>query len=238
MTDGGSGPVDPESQVVRLCVAGMQAETEGRNTRAHELFQHAWDLAADDYEACIAAHYLARHQNSPEATLRWNQECLDRADLVGDERVAGFYASLYVNMAQACRLLGRPAAAHAYFVRAAGRVAEAPGGLYGDWNRFAIVEGLRDTASAVAGPAAGGGSSRLLLDEAVDGRLRELLSRWCARCDLLALALVLPACLGHLGTDEDRARLRTALHMVHAARRLPEDEQAELGVVIGSAALR
>lgn len=230
--------MDPESHVVRLCVEGMQAETEGRNTRAHELFQQAWDLAADDYEACIAAHYLARHQNSPEETLRWNQECLDRADRVGDERVAGFYASLYVNMAHACRLLGRPAAAHVYFVRAAGRVAEAPAGQYGDWNRFAIVEGLRDTASAVAGPAPGGDASRLLLDEAVDGRLRELLSRWCARGDLLALALALPACLGHLGTDEDRARLRTALHMVHAARRLPEDEQAELGAVIGSAALR
>ncbi|MEV5485294.1 MULTISPECIES: hypothetical protein [Streptomyces] len=123
-------------------------------------------------------------------------------------------------------------------MRAAERVAEAPGGQYGDWNRFAIVEGLRDTAYAVPGPAPGGDASRLLLDEAVDGRLRDLVSRWCARGDLLALALALPACLGHLGTDEDRARLRTALHMVHAARRLPEDEQAELGTVIGSAALR
>ncbi|QTZ93034.1 hypothetical protein [Streptomyces auratus] len=98
------------------------------------------------------------------------------------------------------------------------------------------MEGLRDTAYAVPGPAPGGDASRLLLDEAVDGRLRDLVSRWCARGDLLALAL--PAWLGHLGTDEDRARLRTALHMVHAARRLPEDEQAELGTVIGSAALR
>ncbi|MFI0785470.1 hypothetical protein ACH4Q6_07735 [Streptomyces lydicus] len=87
-------PVDPELPVVRLCVEGMQAEAEGRAEAALELFQRAWDTATDDYEACIAAHYLARHQKSPEDTLRWNQECLDRADRVGDERVRGFYPSL------------------------------------------------------------------------------------------------------------------------------------------------
>ncbi|UKY51474.1 hypothetical protein [Streptomyces inhibens] len=262
MADEGSGTVDPERPVVRLCVEGMQAEAEGRAEVARGLFQRAWDIAADDYEACIAAHYLARHQNSPEETLRWNQECLDRADRVGDERVRGFYPSLYVNMGQAYRKLGQPAPARTYFVRAAERVTDAPDGQYGDWNRFAIAEGLRETeglrgterlrgaeslhgtASAVAGDVseeegtAGVAPSRRALDEAVDGRVRELLSRWCARADLKALGLTLPAYLGYLGTDEDRMRLRTALHSVHAARWLPEDEQTELGAVIGAAALR
>ncbi|MFI0712643.1 hypothetical protein ACH4SK_18760 [Streptomyces inhibens] len=261
--------MDPELPVVRLCVEGMQAEAEGRAEVARGLFQRAWDIAADDYEACIAAHYLARHQNSPEETLRWNQECLDRADRVGGERVRGFYPSLYVNMGQAYRKLGQPALAHTYFVRAAERVTDAPDGQYGDWNRFAIAEGLRETeglrgterlrdteglhgtASAVAGDvseeagdvsqeggAAGVDAARRALDEAVDGRVRELLSRWCARADLKALGLTLPPYLGYLGTDEDRMRLRTALHSVHAARWLPEDEQTELGAVIGAAALR
>ncbi|MGP8300478.1 hypothetical protein ACTPOK_21640 [Streptomyces inhibens] len=248
--------MDPELPVVRLCVEGMQAEAEGRAEEARGRFQRAWDIASDDYEACIAAHYLARHQNSPEETLRWNQECLDRADRVGDERVRGFYPSLYVNMGQAYRKLGQPALAHTYFVRAAERVTDAPEGQYGDWNRFAIAEGLRGTerlrgteglrgtASAVAGDvsedgsAAGVDPSRQALDEAVGERVRELLSRWCARADLKALGLTLPAYLGYLGTDEDRMRLRTALHSVHAARWLPEDEQTELGAVIGAAALR
>ncbi|AWN28358.1 hypothetical protein [Streptomyces sp. NEAU-S7GS2] len=249
--------MDPELPVVRLCVAGMQAEAEGRAGAARALFQQAWDSAADDYEACIAAHYLARHQNSPEETLRWNQECLDRADRVGDERVAGFYPSLHLNMGHACRQLGRQALAHTHFVRAAERVEQAPEGQYGDWNRIAIAAGLRDTAgahedsahedsahedsaregSAGEGEAGAGGVPRSL-DEAVDGRVRELVSRWCARGELMALGLVLPAYLGYLGTAADRVRLRSALHMVHAARRLPADEQAELGAVIGSAALR
>ncbi|MFF3542613.1 hypothetical protein ACFYXD_12250 [Streptomyces platensis] len=233
--------MDPELPVVRLCVAGMQAEAEGRADAARALFQQAWDSAADDYEACIAAHYLARHQNSPVETLRWNQECLDRADRVADERVAGFYPSLYLNMGHACRQLGRPALARTYFERAAERVAQAPDGQYGDWNRFAIAAGLRETAGALDGSAADAagaeGVSRSL-DGAVDGQVRELLSRWCARGDLMALGLALPAYLGYLGTAADRVRLRSALHMLHAARRLPADEQTELGAVIGSAALR
>ncbi|MCR8572815.1 hypothetical protein [Streptomyces sp. Isolate_219] len=239
--------MDPELPVVRLCVAGMQAEAEGRAGAARALFQQAWDSAADDYEACIAAHYLARHQNSPEETLRWNQECLDRADRVGDERVAGFYPSLHLNMGHACRQLGRPALAHTHFVRAAERVEQAVEGQYGDWNRFAIAAGLRDTAGAYEDfpredsegeGGAGAEGVPLILDEAVDGRVRELVSRWCARGELMALGLALPAYLGYLGKAADRVRLRSALHMVHAARRLPADEQAELGAVIGSAALR
>ncbi|MER0481295.1 hypothetical protein ABR737_23650 [Streptomyces sp. Edi2] len=240
----GSGTVDPELPVVRLCVEGMRAEAEGRSAHALDLFQQAWDLAADDYEACIAAHYLARHQNSPEKTLRWNQECLDRAGRVGDERVDGFYPSLYVNMGHACRRLGRTALAHTYFARAAERVGDAPEGQYGDWNRFAIAEGLRETAPGGAGDVregeddAGEDPARRNLDEEVDGRVRALLSRWCARADLKALGLTLPAYLGYLGTDEDRVRLRAALHMVHAARWLPEEEQTELGALTGAAALR
>ncbi|WP_043270232.1 hypothetical protein [Streptomyces sp. CT34] len=229
--------MDPELPVVRLCVAGMQAEAEGCPEAARGLFERAWDGARDDYEACIAAHYLARHQSSPEETLRWNQECLDRADLVGDERVRGFYASLYVNMGQAYRELGQLAAAHAYFARAAERVADAPQGQYGDWSRIAIADGLRDTAAAAAVGGDSESAARWRLDEGVKEPVQELFSRWCARGDLKALGLTLPAYLGYLGTDEDRVRLRRALHMVHAARWLPEEEQTALGGVIGAAAL-
>ncbi len=258
MTEEGSGRMDPELPVVRLCGEGMQAEAEGRAEAARELFQQAWGIAADDYEACIAAHYLARHQTSAEETLRWNQECLDRADRVADERVREFYPSLYLNMAHAYRRLGRRALAHHYFLRAAERVCDAPGGRhdrrdqrdhyghhgqYGDWNRFAIAEGLRATVDAVSADVSGAptlpsAARPQPLDAEVDGRLRELVARWCARADLKALGLTLPAYLGFLGTEADRVRLRSALHMVHAARWLPADEQTELGAVIGATALR
>ncbi len=260
MTEKGSGRMDPELSVVRLCAEGMQAEAEGRAEAARELFQQAWDVAADDYEACIAAHYLARHQTSAEETLRWNQECLDRADRVADERVREFYPSLYLNMAHAYRRLGRPTLAHHYFLRAAERVTPegrydrhdaardqcdhcVHQGQYGDWNRFAIAEGLRATVGAVPAdvsdaPTLPGAARPQPLDAEVDGRIRELVARWCARADLKALGLTLPAYLGYLGTEADRVRLRSALHMVHAARWLPTDEQTELGAVIGATALR
>ncbi|KIZ19357.1 hypothetical protein [Streptomyces natalensis] len=236
MTDERGRGIDPELPVVRLCVAGMQAEADGRAEAAYEFFRQAWNAAGDDYEACIAAHYLARQQSSPEETLRWNQECLDRADRVADERVQAFYPSLYLNMGRAYQELGQSALAHQHFVRAAERVGELPDGQYGDWNRFAIAEGLRNTAAeAPTGGTVAGSAAPLA--PAIDTSIRELQSRWCARGDLMALGLTLPAFLGYLGTDEDRLRLRTALHMLHAARRLPQDEQTALGALLGAAAL-
>jgi len=83
------------------------------------LYKQAWEAAKDDYEACIAAHYVARHQESPEETLRWNQEALVRADAVGDDRVRSFYPSLYLNMGQSHEALRHMAEARWYYELAA-----------------------------------------------------------------------------------------------------------------------
>lgn len=208
--------MDIANPVVRLCADGMRAETEGRASDAHGLFRQAWYAATDDYEACVAAHYLARHQTLPEDTLRWNQECLDRADKVGDERVRGFYPSMHLNMARAYEELGDRDKARAHFQQAASCLDDAPAGPYRDGIRFAAAAGLRSTGDGVSSPA-----------------LAELLSRLCARADLTALGLLLPPYLGDLGTPADRIALLTALQMVHADRSLPSDEQDVLGRAIG-----
>lgn len=111
--------IDPENPVVHRCIAGTQAEFQGRGEQARALYLQAWDLATDDYEACIAAHYLARFQDDPAETLRWNREALRRADAVGDERVASFYPSLYLNMGCSHELLGEQAEAQKYYALAA-----------------------------------------------------------------------------------------------------------------------
>ncbi|MFF7359365.1 hypothetical protein [Streptomyces sp. NPDC008125] len=214
--------MDTGNPVVGLCTQGMQAEAEGRDTDAERLFLQAWESATGDYEACVAAHYLARHQPTPERTLHWNRESLHRADLVGDERVAAFYPSLYVSLAKAHQHLGKPDEARGSFRLAAARIGAVPPGPYADWTRVAIAEGLRATGAAVRRDA--------------DGLLSALLAGFCARGDLKALGLILPAHLADLGTEEDRVRLTTALHMVHAARWLPEDEQQLLGRAIGALA--
>ena len=80
--------MDPNNPVVQLCAAGMQAESEGRSADAKALFEQAWSESRDDFEACIAAHYVARHQPTPDDELDWNRKALERAELVGDDRVA------------------------------------------------------------------------------------------------------------------------------------------------------
>ncbi|MFH8344916.1 hypothetical protein [Streptomyces sp. NPDC018045] len=207
----------------------MEAEALGEDNEARRLFLRAWEDADDDYEACVAAHYVARHQDTPEDTLRWNQECLDRADRVGDERVSGFYASLYANMARAHRELGETTVAYGYFQRAAERMRDAPDGDYGMWVRFAIAEGLRASVDAAVVDEAPHDRNAV---GAAGGLLADLLARLCARKDLKALGLILPAYLGNLGAEQDRERLRSALHMVHAARWLPAEEQKLLGKAI------
>ncbi|MFF0740095.1 hypothetical protein ACFYVL_06800 [Streptomyces sp. NPDC004111] len=213
--------MDPHNPVVELCTRGMRAEAEGRDDDARALFRQAWDRAADDYEACIAAHYLARHQPTPEETLHWNQECLDRADLVGDDRVTGFYASLHLNMAKAYADLDRPEKAHAHYESAAAHIGAVPPGPYGDGIRMATAEGLRATGRTTRARSA------------VDDTLADLFRSLCARGDLKALGLILPAYLTDLGTDEDRTRLVTALHMVHAGRWLPDADQDTLAAALG-----
>jgi tetratricopeptide (TPR) repeat protein len=111
--------MDLDSRVVRLCLEGTRAEFQSRIDDARALYLQAWQEAKDDYEACMAAHYVARHQERPEDALRWNQEALSRADAVGDDRVQNFYPSLYLNIGQAHERLGNRSEASRYFALAA-----------------------------------------------------------------------------------------------------------------------
>lgn len=111
--------MDLNSPVVKLCVEGTRAEFEGRIETARTLYMQAWTAVGDDYEACIAAHYVARHQEDSQERLHWNQEALVRADAVGDERVLSFYPSLYLNLGHAYETLGNLAEARRYYELAA-----------------------------------------------------------------------------------------------------------------------
>jgi tetratricopeptide (TPR) repeat protein len=135
--------MDPNNPIVKLCAEGMQAESEGKNEAALRLFTQAWEASRDDYEACIAAHYLARQQTTPQDVLRWNREALQRAEAVGDERVEGFYPSLYLNMGYSYEMLGSREEAIRYYQLAAASVANLPDGAYGDLVRGGVAEGLK-----------------------------------------------------------------------------------------------
>lgn len=105
--------------IVKLCITGTQAEFAGRLDDACKLYRQAWDESTDDYEACIAAHYVARCYQSPEEMLHWNQEALKRAEAVSDDNIREFYPSLYLNIGRSYEILGNQAQAERYYSMAA-----------------------------------------------------------------------------------------------------------------------
>jgi tetratricopeptide (TPR) repeat protein len=111
--------MDTTNPVIQLCIQGALAELEKRRDDARALYQQAWNLHGDGYEACIAAHYLARFQDTPEETLHWNQVALEHAIAVGDERVAEFYPSLYLNLGRSHEILENMDKAQSYYHLAA-----------------------------------------------------------------------------------------------------------------------
>lgn len=111
--------MDVNNPVIKLCIEGSQAEFRGSITAAQRCYQQAWAIAQDNYEACIAAHYVARHQPTPEAALWWNQIALERANAVADERVQAFYGSLYLTLGYSYEVVGDLAVAQHYYALAA-----------------------------------------------------------------------------------------------------------------------
>ena len=99
-------------------MAGIQAEYERRLDDARRLYAEAWRAAADDYDACVAAHYMAHLEPDAAQALRWNLEALACALRVPD-RVTEFMASLYVNLGRSYELAGDVAEAERYYTLAA-----------------------------------------------------------------------------------------------------------------------
>lgn len=143
--------MDPNNPVVKLCVQGMREEGEGRLGEARALFTRAWEAAQNDYEACIAAHYVARHQDTPEDTLAWNRESLRRAEAVGDERVKGFFPSLYLNLGHSYELLGQVEEARRCFDLAARQLDNLPEDRYGAIVRHGIANARVRTTNNQSG---------------------------------------------------------------------------------------
>lgn len=152
-----SPAIDPENPVVRLCAAGMEAEGAGDPERARAAFQAAWDARVSDLDACIAAHYLARHQPTAEATKEWNLVALDRAEAAGSEAVRELYPSLLLNVAHSHEALGRPVEARVGYERAAAALEALPPGPYADLVRRGVEAGLERVRPFVEGGGVDGG---------------------------------------------------------------------------------
>jgi tetratricopeptide (TPR) repeat protein len=200
---------DPNNKVVQLCTQGMQVEAEGKTEEAHSLFQQAWDIAENDFEAFTAAHYLARNQKDPNDVLKWNLEALNRANAISDDEMKTYYPSLYLNAGKSYETLGDVKEANKYYQLAADQSIFLPSGKYSDMIKTGIGDALKRT-----------GTTKFNSDG-----LEKLINNWCARKELKPLSLVLPAYLSNLGTENDLNKLISALSYLSATRCLNAEEQ-------------
>jgi tetratricopeptide (TPR) repeat protein len=91
---------DSQNPINQLCARGMQLEGEAEPEEAAKLFMQAWNEAINSTEKFIAAHYLARHQNTIEDKLKWDETALSLALELNNPEVNGAFPSLYLNVAK------------------------------------------------------------------------------------------------------------------------------------------
>jgi hypothetical protein len=134
--------------VVALCVAGV--EREGNPADALALYEQAWAARTDDFDASIAAHYVARLQATPDMTLYWNAVALRHAELVTDARLATLLPSLCLNLAESYRLAGCTEESGRVARRGHDALAGLPAGGYAEMVRGGLDRVLArlDTADA------------------------------------------------------------------------------------------
>jgi tetratricopeptide (TPR) repeat protein len=140
--------MDPNNPVVRLCAQGIEIEMKGHRAEARSLFLQAWELRHDDLDACIAAHYLARHQDTPAETLRWNELALTHALGASDDSIRSFYPSLYLNLGKSYEDLGDIARARELYEQGEQCIGDVPEGGYGDIVRQGLLNGLHRVRQA------------------------------------------------------------------------------------------
>jgi hypothetical protein len=132
-------PFDAQNPVIKLCALAI--EKEG-SAEAAPLALRAWTEATNDWERCIAAHYVARHQSNVMEKLIWDERALLLAQNLDEVAAASLLPSLYLNVGRCYEDLNdRQKAQHNY------RMAHTYAGNlnndgYGNMVRKAIDRGL------------------------------------------------------------------------------------------------
>src|SRR5215213_7866828 len=91
---------DPNNNVIKLCVQGMNMEGKGKPEEASRIFLQALKEATTDFEKITAAYYVARHQKNVPDKLKWFETSLQAALKINDVTVKGAFPSLYSNIAK------------------------------------------------------------------------------------------------------------------------------------------
>ena len=97
---------NPNNNVVRLCIQGMDMEAKSQPEEGSRLFLQAWNEATNDFEKFIAAHFVARHQHTASDKLQWLERTLQLALRINDASVKPAFSSLYSDIAKCYEELG------------------------------------------------------------------------------------------------------------------------------------
>ncbi len=157
---------DPTMEAIgRAMVLGHQGNIELARRDLLTLWNQL-GAAGDPLHRCTLAHYLADLYEDPAEALIWDVRALDAADALTEERaqqhhadlhVAGFYPSLYLNIADNLRRLGAFAAAAEHINSAEQHTPALSDDAYGNTIRTAITEvhqaiDNRDTTRRASAP--------------------------------------------------------------------------------------
>lgn len=140
--------LDPENPVVALCAEGMAVG--GDAAAAHDFFARAWAARSDDFEAAVAAHFVARTQPNAAAKLQWDLRAVQHAEAglaAGDGRVRVLFASLYLNLGDRLLTAGQRDEARAAAARAEVELTALPAGGYREFVAVGVTR-LRARAEA------------------------------------------------------------------------------------------
>nr|WP_234572425.1 NAD(+)--rifampin ADP-ribosyltransferase [Rhodohalobacter sp. 614A] len=102
---------NPNNNIVKLCLKGMELEDKGEPKEAVKCFLQAWNETLNDFEKFIAAHCVSRHQTNVHDKLKWLETTLMHALKLNDDTVASAFPSLYLKIAKCYEDLGGPAKA-------------------------------------------------------------------------------------------------------------------------------
>jgi tetratricopeptide (TPR) repeat protein len=133
---------DPANNIVKLCAQGMALEGEGKPEEASIIFLKAWTEATSDIEKFTAAHYVARHQNSVEDKLIWDERALNIALNIKDKNIHSSLPSLYLNIAKCYEDLDNLELAGKNYQFALLYSNELPDSGYSQWIKGGILNGM------------------------------------------------------------------------------------------------
>ncbi|MGD9740373.1 MAG: hypothetical protein AB7O56_05320 [Bauldia sp.] len=126
-------------------------QLRGEKAEARDEMAALWEEIGGDGDPlhrCTLAHYMADLQEDPVSSLEWNERSLTAAEALSDDRlrltfpalsVAGFMASLHLNLAEDYRQLADVDNARRHLVRGEVATSDLPEGGYGAMVRAGLA---------------------------------------------------------------------------------------------------